>query len=57
MGNRHVGKPRQRWQEYVMEDLKNWKETAKDRRTWGDLAEKAKTQKGLQCHMTMIMTF
>jgi hypothetical protein len=38
MGNRPVGRPRQRWQEDVMEDLKklkakNWKETAKDRRT------------------------
>jgi hypothetical protein len=33
-----------------MEDLKklkveNWKEAAKDRRTWKDLAEKAKTLK------------
>jgi hypothetical protein len=33
-----------------MEDLKklefeNWKEIAKDRRTWRDLAEKAKTHK------------
>ena len=39
MGIRPVGRPRQRWQEDVMEDLKklkvkNWKETAKDRRTW-----------------------
>jgi hypothetical protein len=39
MGNRPVGKPRQRWQENVMEDLKklkvkNWKEAAEDRRTW-----------------------
>jgi hypothetical protein len=47
-----VGRPRQRWQEDVMEDLKklkvkNWKEAAKDRRTWRDLAEKAKTHKGL----------
>jgi len=52
MGTRQVGIPRQRWQEDVMEDLnklklKNWKETAKDRRTWRDLAEKAKTHKGL----------
>ena len=54
MGNRPVGRPRQRWQEDVMEDLKkkklkmkNWKEIAKDRRTWTDLAEKAKTHKGL----------
>ena len=52
MGIRPVGKPRQRWQEVVMEDLKklkvkNWKESAKDRRTWRDLAEKAKTHKGL----------
>jgi len=27
--------------------VKNWKETAKDRRTWRNLADKAKTQKGL----------
>jgi hypothetical protein len=26
---------------------KNWKETAKDRKYWGDLAEKAKPHKGL----------
>jgi len=52
MGTRPVGKPRQRLQEDVMEDLKklkvkNWKEAAKDRRTWRDLAEKAKPHKGL----------
>jgi len=52
MGTRPVGRPRQRWQEDVMEDLKkvnvkNWKETAKDRRTWRDFAEKAKPLKGL----------
>ena len=52
MGTKPVGRPRQRWQEHVMEDLrklevKNWKETAKDRRTWRDLAEKGKTHKGL----------
>jgi hypothetical protein len=52
MGTRPVGRPRQRWQDDVMEDLKKlkvkrWKETAKDRRTWRNLAEKAKTQKGL----------
>jgi len=52
MGTRPVGRPRQRWQEDVMEDLKklkikNWKETAKDRRNWRDLAEKTKTHKGL----------
>jgi hypothetical protein len=45
MGTRPVERPRQRWQEDVMEDLKklkikNWKETAKDRRTWRDLAER-----------------
>jgi hypothetical protein len=27
--------------------VKNWKKTAKDRRTWRELAEKAKTHKGL----------
>jgi hypothetical protein len=52
MGTRPVGKPRQRWQENIMEDLKmlkvkNWKEAVKDRRTWRDLAEKAKTHKRL----------
>jgi len=52
MGIRPVGRQRQRWQKDVMEDLKklkfkNWKETAKDRRTCRDLAEKEKTHKGL----------
>jgi hypothetical protein len=52
MGTRPVGRPRQRWQKDVMEDLKKlkvkiWKETAKDRRTLRDLAEKAKPHKGL----------
>jgi hypothetical protein len=28
------------------ENKKNWKETTKDRKTWRDLAEKAKTHKG-----------
>jgi hypothetical protein len=27
--------------------IKNWKETTTDRRTWRDLADKAKTHKGL----------
>jgi hypothetical protein len=54
MGTRPVGRPRPRWQEEVMEDLKklkvkNWKKIAKDRRTWRDLAEKAKTHKGFKC--------
>jgi hypothetical protein len=52
MENRLVGRPRQRWQGDVVEGLKNlkikyWKETAKDRRTWRELAEKVKTHKGL----------
>jgi len=52
MGTRPVGRPRQRWQEDVMKGLKKlkvktWKDTAKDRRTWRDLTEKAKTHKGL----------
>ena len=60
MGTRPVSKPRQQWQEDVMEDLKKmqvktWKEAAKDRRTWRDLAEKAKTHKGLWCQMMMMM--
>jgi hypothetical protein len=52
IGKRPVGRPRQRWQEDDMEDLKKlevktWKEAAKGRRTWRDLAEKGKTHKGL----------
>ena len=52
MGTRPVGRPRQRWQEDVLEDLnklkvKNWKEIDKDRRTGRDLAERAKSHKGL----------
>jgi hypothetical protein len=52
MGTRPVGRPRQGWKEDVMEDIKNlkgknWKETAKGRRTWRDLAKKVKTHKGL----------
>jgi hypothetical protein len=52
MGTRPVGRPKERWQENVMEDfkklkIKNWKETGKDRRTWRDLAEKVKTHKKL----------
>jgi hypothetical protein len=37
--------------------VKNWKEAAKDRRSWRDLAEKAKPHKGLQCQMMMMMLF
>jgi len=52
MGTRPVGRPRQRWKEDVMEDLKklevkNWKEKSKGRRTERDLVEMAKTHKGL----------
>jgi hypothetical protein len=47
MGTRPVGTPRQRWQEDVMEDFKKLEAAAKDRRTWRDLAEKAKPHKGL----------
>jgi len=52
MGTRPIGRPRQRWSEDGIEDLKNlnvknWKETTEDRITWRDLAEKAKTHKGL----------
>ena len=52
MGTRPIGRAQQRWQEDVREDLKklkvkNWKETVLDRRTWTDLAAKAKIHKGL----------
>jgi hypothetical protein len=34
---------------------RNWKKTAKDGRTWRELAEKAKTHKGLWYQMMMMM--
>jgi hypothetical protein len=45
-----------------MEDLKklkvkNWKEIAKDRRTWRGLAEKANTHKWLKCQMMMMVLY
>jgi hypothetical protein len=51
-GTRPVEKKKKKWQEDVMEDPKKrkfkiWKEVAKDRRTWRDLAEKTKPHKGL----------
>jgi len=53
MGTRPVGRPRQRLQEVVMEDLKKLKlkkktrkETAKERRTWRDWLRKRKPTKG-----------
>jgi len=49
MGIRQVGRPRQRRQEGVMEDLKkpkgkNWKETAKGRRTGRDVPERGENR-------------
>jgi hypothetical protein len=35
------------WRFKKAESKKKWTEIAKDRRTWRDLAEKAKTHKGL----------
>jgi hypothetical protein len=32
---------------FKIAEVKNWKETSKERRTWRDLAEKAKTHKWL----------
>ena len=60
MGTRPVGRPRQRRKEDIMEDLrklkiKNWKEIDKDRRIGRDLAERAKTHKGLSCQLMMMM--
>jgi len=51
MGNRPVGRPRQRWQEDVVKDLKklkvkNWKEAAKDRRTGENCLRRRKPTKG-----------
>jgi len=56
MGTRPVGRPRQRWQEDDVEDLKNLKiKNWKDGITWRDLAERAKTHKGLQCQIIIII--
>jgi hypothetical protein len=48
MGTRPVGRPRGCYGRFKkVENKKNWKERAKDRRIWRDLAGKAKTHKGL----------
>jgi hypothetical protein len=52
MGTRPVGRPRQRRQEDVMEDLKkqkikNWKETAKERKLGETWLRGRKSTKGL----------
>jgi hypothetical protein len=51
MGTRPVGRPRQQWQEDVMEDLKklkvkNWKEAAEDRRIGETWLRRQKPTKG-----------
>jgi hypothetical protein len=51
MGTRPVGRPRQRWQKDVMEDfkklkIKNWKETAKDRKLGETWLRRRKARKG-----------
>ena len=38
---------RGRYERSKKAESQNWKEAAKDRRTWRDLAEKAKSYKGL----------
>jgi hypothetical protein len=52
IGRRSLGRPRLRWFDNVCDDLKvlkvrNWKESATDRKVWNDLSEKAKPHKGL----------
>jgi hypothetical protein len=52
IGRRSLGRPRLRWFDDVCDDLKvlkvrNWKESATDRKVWNDLSEKAKPHKGL----------
>jgi hypothetical protein len=51
MGTRTLGKPRQRWHEDVMEDLrkrnvKNWKEIVKDKKLGKTWLKRQKTTKG-----------
>ena len=51
MGTRPVGRPRQRWQEDVMEDLKkvkvkNWKKTAKEEELGETWLRRRKPTKG-----------
>jgi hypothetical protein len=51
-GRRRKGRPKRRWMEDVLEDLrimkiKNWKQKAIKREAWNKLVEKAKTHTGL----------
>ena len=61
MGIRAVGRPRYRWQEDVMGDLKklkvkNWKERAKDRRTWRDLKLERVCSQTQLCQLRCLIT-
>ena len=53
MGKRSRGRPRNRWRDSVLKDIrvlvvKNWSKVVMDKSAWHDLVEKSKTHRGLQ---------
>jgi hypothetical protein len=53
MGKRSRGRPRNRWREEVLKDIrvqvvKNWTKVVMYRWAWHELVEKSKTHRGLQ---------
>lgn len=55
MERRKVGRPRLRWEDCVMDDIKtlgvrNWRSLALDREEWRELLKKAGAHEGLSCH-------
>jgi hypothetical protein len=48
MSKRPIGRPKLRWEDYVLEDIKsmkvcNWKNVAQDRERWKKVVEQART--------------
>jgi hypothetical protein len=51
MGKRSRGRPRNRWQDEILKDIrvlgvKNWTKLVMDRTAWHDLVQKSKTNRG-----------
>jgi hypothetical protein len=43
MSKRRMGRPKIRWKDDVLEDIKNWKKVAYNRDSWKKVVEQART--------------